>query len=58
MSHVTAAELVEIVPHLRAMAAAEASSTVRAALLRLADRYEASDFDTAFARAEAHASGV
>ncbi len=41
MSHVTDAELVEIVPDLRAMASTEASSEVRAALNRLADRYAA-----------------
>jgi (p)ppGpp synthase/HD superfamily hydrolase len=41
MSYVTEAELVEIVPDLRAMASAEASAEVRAALIRLADRYAA-----------------
>jgi len=41
MSHVTLAELVEIVPDLRAMAGVEASAEVRAALNRLADRYAA-----------------
>jgi hypothetical protein len=41
MSHVTEAELAEIVPDLRAMASAEASAEVRAALTRLADRYAA-----------------
>jgi hypothetical protein len=41
MSYITAAELIEIVPDLRAMAKAEASDDVRAALIRLADRYAA-----------------
>jgi len=41
MSHVTDAELVEIVPDLRAMARVETSAEVRAALIRLADRYAA-----------------
>ena len=41
MSHVTDAELVEIVPELRALALVETSTDVRAALIRLADRYAA-----------------
>jgi hypothetical protein len=41
MSFVTEAELVEIVPDLRAMASVETSVEVRAALNRLADRYAA-----------------
>lgn len=41
MPYVTEAELVEIVPELRAMAIVEASAEVRAALNRLADRYAA-----------------
>jgi hypothetical protein len=41
MSHVTQAELVEIVPDLRAMACVETSAEVCAALIRLADRYAA-----------------
>jgi hypothetical protein len=41
MPYVTDAELVEIVPDLRALAAVEASAEVRAALIRLADRYAA-----------------
>jgi (p)ppGpp synthase/HD superfamily hydrolase len=41
MSHVTDAELVEIVPELRALALVETSADVRAALIRLADRYAA-----------------
>ena len=41
MSHVTEAELVEIVPDLRALASVETSVEVRAALIRLADRYAA-----------------
>jgi hypothetical protein len=41
MSYVTDAELVEIVPDLRAMASIELSAEVRAALTRLADRYAA-----------------
>lgn len=41
MSYVTEAELVEIVPDLRAMARVEASAEVCAALNRLADRYAA-----------------
>lgn len=41
MSYVTAAELAEIVPDLRAMASVEPSAEVRAALKRLADRYAA-----------------
>jgi hypothetical protein len=41
MSFVTEAELVEIVPNLRAMAIIETSVEVRAALTRLADRYAA-----------------
>jgi hypothetical protein len=41
MSYVTEAELVEIVPDLRALAIVEASAEVRAALNRLADRYAA-----------------
>ncbi|HET6606552.1 MAG TPA: hypothetical protein VFG62_07780 [Rhodopila sp.] len=39
MSYITPAELSEIVPDLRAMAAVETSDDVRAALTRLADRY-------------------
>jgi len=41
MPYVTDTELVEIVPDLRALAAVEASAEVRAALIRLADRYAA-----------------
>ena len=41
MPYVTQAELVEIVPDLRAMATVEASVEVRAALNRLAERYAA-----------------
>ena len=41
MSCVTVAELVEMVPDLRAMAGVEASAEVRAAMTRLADRYAA-----------------
>jgi hypothetical protein len=39
MSYVTDAELVEIVPELRAMARIEAAAEVRSAMIRLADRY-------------------
>ncbi len=46
MSHVTDAELIEIVPDLRAMASIETSAEVRAALIRLADRYAALAADT------------
>jgi hypothetical protein len=45
MSFITQAELVEIVPDLRAMASVEASVEVRAALTRLADRYAAMAVD-------------
>ena len=41
MSNVTQAELVEMVPGLRALASVEASTEVRAALNRLAERYAA-----------------
>jgi hypothetical protein len=41
MSYVTEAELVEIVPDLRALASTETSAEVRAALIRLADKYAA-----------------
>jgi hypothetical protein len=41
MSYVTEAELIEIVPDLRALASAETCPEVRAALTRLADRYAA-----------------
>jgi hypothetical protein len=41
MSYVTSSELVEIVPDLRAMASVETSGAVRAALIRLANRYAA-----------------
>jgi hypothetical protein len=41
MPYVTQAELVEIVPDLRAMASVETSEEVCAALNRLADRYAA-----------------
>jgi hypothetical protein len=41
MSYISPAELTEIVPDLRAMAAVETSEDVRAALIRLADRYAA-----------------
>ena len=41
MSYVTEAELVEIVPDLRALASVETSAEVRAALIRLANRYAA-----------------
>jgi len=44
MSSITRAELTETVPHLRAMAAVEPSPEVRAAMLRLAERYAADDF--------------
>ena len=40
-SYVSEAELVEMVPDLRAMARVETSAEVRAALYRLADRYAA-----------------
>jgi hypothetical protein len=39
MPYMTQTELAEIVPDLRAAAAIETSAEVRAALLRLADRY-------------------
>jgi hypothetical protein len=41
MTYVTDAELVEIVPELRALASVETSAEVRSALIRLADRYAA-----------------
>jgi hypothetical protein len=41
MSYVTEAELIEIVPDLRALAIVETCPEVRAALTRLADRYAA-----------------
>jgi hypothetical protein len=41
MSYVSPAELGEIVPDLRALAAVETSDEVRTAILRLADRYAA-----------------
>jgi hypothetical protein len=41
MSYISPAELSEIVPDLRAMAAVETVPDVRAALLRVADRYAA-----------------
>jgi hypothetical protein len=41
MSHITAAELIELVPDLLAMATVEASPEVRDALIRLANRYAA-----------------
>jgi hypothetical protein len=41
MSNVTQAELVEMVPGLRALACVETSTEVRAALNRLAERYAA-----------------
>ena len=41
MSNVTQAELVEMVPGLRALASVETSTEVRAALNRLAERYAA-----------------
>ena len=43
---VTQAELLEIVPELRAMAAAEPTEKVREALNRLVDRYAAMNRDT------------
>jgi hypothetical protein len=45
MSYVTEAELVEIVPDLRALASVETSAEVRAALIRLANRYAAMVLD-------------
>jgi hypothetical protein len=42
---VTEAELVEIVPDLRALASVETSAEVRAALIRLANRYAAMALD-------------
>jgi hypothetical protein len=45
MSYVTEAELVEIVPDLRALASVETSAEVRAALIRLANRYAAMALD-------------
>jgi len=41
MSYITANDHSEMVPDLRAMARVEASAEVRAALIRLADRYAA-----------------
>jgi len=41
MSEVTQAELVEMVPHLRAMTSIETLAEVQAAFIRLADRYAA-----------------
>ena len=41
MSYVTRAELAEIVPDLRALASIEPSAEIRAAFIRLADRYAA-----------------
>jgi hypothetical protein len=42
MSHiVTRVQLLELVPSLRAMAAAESTPTVKEAMIRLADRYAA-----------------
>ncbi len=41
MSYITDAELAEIVPDLRAMASIEVAAEVRAAMIRLADRYAA-----------------
>jgi len=41
VQYVTEAELVEIVPDLRALASVETSAEVRATLIRLADRYAA-----------------
>jgi hypothetical protein len=41
MSYISPAELIEIVPDLRALASTETSEEVRAALIRLADRYAA-----------------
>jgi hypothetical protein len=41
MPYVTDAELLEIVPDLRALASVEVVAEVRAALIRLADRYAA-----------------
>ena len=55
MSYITPAELIDIVPDLRAMASVETSSEVRAALLRLADRYAAPGFIAEFASAEPEA---
>lgn len=40
MSYVTQAELAEIVPDLRALASIEPSAEVRAAFIRLANRYD------------------
>jgi hypothetical protein len=45
MPNVTQAELVEIVPDLRALASVETSAEVRAALIRLANRYAAMALD-------------
>ena len=45
MSYVTEAELVEIVPDLRALASVETSAEARAALIRLANRYAAMALD-------------
>ncbi|MGE4046483.1 MAG: hypothetical protein AB7F35_16615 [Acetobacteraceae bacterium] len=41
MSYISPTELIEIVPDLRALASVETSEEVRAALIRLADRYAA-----------------
>ena len=41
MSYISPTELTEIVPDLRALANVETSEEVRAALIRLADRYAA-----------------
>ena len=56
MSSITSAELIEIVPDLRAMAATETSPAVHAALLRLADRYAAPGFAAEFASMEMEAA--
>jgi hypothetical protein len=41
MAYVTQSELMESVPYLRAMAQVETSAEIRAAFIRLADRYVA-----------------
>jgi len=56
MSSITRAELTEIVPGLRAMAAVETLPEVRAAMLRLANLYAAESFMTTLPPAPPHAA--
>ncbi len=58
MSLLTSAELSEIVPQLRMMAACETIPEVRAAMIRLATLYASPEFRVAFTEVEEFAAAA